>query len=135
MKATFAAMFRRILAITILTALISSNFSKFFVYAGFGLNQKYIAETLCINKSRPWLHCNGRCYFMKKIKQAEDDDRKQEAKNNLTRLEVTFLEQPYSIAFIEPALLTTHTPKARCYNYRYISKYISTIFRPPKLAA
>jgi len=71
-------MLKRIICICLLVALIGSNFSRFFIYAGFELNHKYIAENLCVNKSRPWLHCNGKCYFMRKIKEAQDNEKKQE---------------------------------------------------------
>ncbi len=36
-------------------------------YLKFKLNQDYIAQTLCINKSKPALKCNGHCYYAKKM--------------------------------------------------------------------
>lgn len=71
-------MLKKTIAICLLVALISSNFSRFFIYAGFELNHKYIAENLCVNKSRPWMHCNGHCYFMRKIKEAQENEKKQD---------------------------------------------------------
>jgi hypothetical protein len=71
-------MLKRTISICLLLALISSNFSRFFIYAGFELNHKYIAENLCVNKSRPWMHCDGKCYFMRKIKESQDNEKKQE---------------------------------------------------------
>ena len=74
-------MFNRIIAICLLVALIGSSFSRFFVFVGFEANNKYIAENLCVNKSRPWMHCNGKCYLMKKLKQAEEKEKKQQREN------------------------------------------------------
>jgi hypothetical protein len=71
-------MLKKTIAICLLVALISSSFSRFFVYAGFELNHKYISENFCINKNRPWLHCDGKCYFMRKIKEARENEKKQE---------------------------------------------------------
>lgn len=71
-------MLKKTIAICLLVALIGSNFSRFFIYAGFELNHKYIAENLCVNKNRPWMHCNGHCYFMKKIKEAQENEKKQD---------------------------------------------------------
>lgn len=119
----------------LLAALISSICSRFFVYAGFELNHKYIAENLCINKNRPWLHCNGKCYFMRKIKQAEENEKKQEARDNLSRLEISFFQEPYRITFIDPIILEAHQSVFQCYIYQYSNTYIETIFRPPKQAA
>ncbi len=127
-------MFKRFTAILLLVVLISSNCSLFFVYAGFEMNHKYIAENLCINRDKPWLHCNGKCYFMRKIKQAEENQKKQEAQNNLGRLEVFFFQEPYQMTFIEPLTLEAHKSTFPHYTHRYSNAYIETIFRPPKQA-
>ena len=66
---------RRFITYLLIFALISANFSRLFVYAGFELNRNYIAAKLCENRNKPWLHCNGKCYFMKKIKQAEEKEK------------------------------------------------------------
>ena len=122
----------RFTAYFLFVAMISSNCSRIFVYAGFQVNQKYVAETLCINKSRPWLHCNGKCYFMKKIHQAEENDKKQQAKDNLNRLEISFFQEPFRLSFIEPTTLQAAKSSFPAYTYQYSSRYIETIFRPPK---
>lgn len=62
------------IVLLLVTGLVSAQFSQYFVAAGFNLNRSYIAQNLCINKSRPWLHCNGRCYLMRKLKQAADKE-------------------------------------------------------------
>lgn len=128
-------MFKRVTAILLLVALISSNFSRFFVYAGFELNRSYIAEKLCVNKARPWMHCNGKCYFMKKIQQAAENEKKQESKDNLSRLEVSFFQEPFKLTFTEPTILSTPNPLIPFYGYNYSSQYIESVFRPPKQIA
>jgi len=80
-------MLKKLLTVCLLIALISSNFSRFFIYAGFELNHKYIAENLCVNKGRPWLHCNGKCYFMKKVRQSQENEKKQDRADQKTRLQ------------------------------------------------
>ncbi|WP_050982121.1 hypothetical protein [Mucilaginibacter paludis] len=125
-------MSKRFAAMLLLVTLISSNFSVFMVYAGFQMNQKYIAETLCVNRSRPWMHCNGKCYFMKKIHQAEESEKKQEAKDNLNRLEVSFFQEPFQFSSVAPTILETVKSSFPAYTYQYSSRDIETIFRPPK---
>src|ERR1700753_3089259 len=71
-------MLNRVVAVILLISLVTANFSRYFVYAGFELNKKYIATTLCENRDKPWLHCNGHCYFMKKIKAAEEKQNSEE---------------------------------------------------------
>ncbi|WP_316820906.1 hypothetical protein [Pedobacter gandavensis] len=71
-------MLKRFTCFILLFTLLLAQFSKVFVYAGFELNQQYIAAVLCENKDKPEMHCNGKCYLMKKLKQAEDKEKKQE---------------------------------------------------------
>lgn len=37
-------------------------------------NQKRIADKYCINKNKPKLHCNGKCYLSKKLKQVNQTE-------------------------------------------------------------
>lgn len=128
-------MLKRLTAFCLLAALISSNFSRFFAFAAFEANQKYIAQNLCVNKSRPWLHCNGHCYFMKKIRQSEENEKKQAAKDNLNKLEISFFQEPFQFTFPVRALIqSSNSSFPRC-TYQYSNRYIDTIFRPPKQIA
>ena len=116
----------------LLVALVISSFSRFFVYAGFELNRKYIAENLCINKNRPWLHCNGKCYFMKKIKQAEENEKKQQREDQKSRYQeaLPVVTGFPSLRFNEPLIKKTYPrtiaqePVQRSYS----------ILLPPKIA-
>jgi hypothetical protein len=127
-------MLKRLTIWLLMFAVLAANFSCAFVYVGFKVNQPYIAKTLCINRSRPWLHCNGKCYFMRKIKQAEENEKKQAERDGSVRLEVFFFQEPYQIAFIEPVILETHKSTFTRYTFQYNNRYLSTIFRPPKQA-
>jgi hypothetical protein len=129
---TFERMLNRCLAILLLVGLISSNFSRVFVYAGFEANQSYIAKVLCVNRDKPWMHCNGRCYLMKKLKEATDKEKKQEEKENLNRLVISFFQEPFHMVFTDPRILQLQQPTFPAYKYRHGSSFIETIFRPPK---
>jgi hypothetical protein len=126
-------MLNRLLAILLLVALIGSNFSRVFVYAGFEANKSYIAKVMCVNKDKPWMHCNGRCYLMKKLKEATEKEKKQEEKENLNRVVISFFEEPFRMVFTEPKILQLNRPTFPAYKYRYGNSFIDTIFRPPKL--
>ena len=125
-------MFRRATIFSLILITLLANFSHFFVFAGFELNQKYIAENLCVNKNRPWLHCDGRCYLMKKIKQAEENEKKQAAKNNLSHLKISFFQEPLGSTFISPVILENTKDPFPSYRSGYSTRYIGTIFQPPK---
>ncbi len=125
-------MFKRLIAISLLVALISAGFSRFYIYAGFELNQKYIAQNLCINKNRPWLHCNGKCYFMRKVKEAEQNEKKQEQNDqkNLYQEGLPASLPGLTIAFKQsnPKITYPHTITPKTIQRSY------SILLPPKVA-
>jgi len=127
-------MLKRSISFVLIVTILSANFARFFVYAGFELNKKYIAAELCENINKPWLHCNGHCYFMKKIEQARNNEKKQATKDNFAKTAVSFFNQPAQIAFIAPTLLS-HIKGNSAYTLQYSSRYIETVFLPPKFAA
>ncbi|WPU91755.1 hypothetical protein SNE25_20765 [Mucilaginibacter sabulilitoris] len=69
---------------------------------------------------------------MKKIHQAEENEKKQQAKDNLNRLEVSFFQEPFKFSSIEPTVLVSVKSTFPVYTYQYTSSYIKSIFRPPK---
>ncbi|RYY36392.1 MAG: hypothetical protein EOP46_06605 [Sphingobacteriaceae bacterium] len=124
-------MLNRFLAITLIFALVGASFSRFFAYAGFEANKKYIAEKLCENKSRPWMNCNGKCYLMKKLKETEEKEKKQEQEQKRnqhqevlpTIPEITFAVKKPVVKKTYPLLPVAGT----------ISR-AGSIFQPPKVA-
>ncbi|MBP2618405.1 hypothetical protein [Chryseobacterium jejuense] len=41
--------------------------------AEYAVNYNYIVNTLCVNKSQPELHCNGKCYLSKELAKTNTD--------------------------------------------------------------
>ncbi|WP_342648069.1 hypothetical protein [Mucilaginibacter sp. CSA2-8R] len=69
---------------------------------------------------------------MKKIKQAEENEKKQESKDHLNRLEISFLQEPFGFSVSELSTISGTKETYPVYNYHYSSRYLSSIFRPPK---
>lgn len=63
---------RIILAIVSLIALLAQTLDKTLVVTAYEVNKAYIASTLCENRDKPELHCNGQCVLAKKLKEASD---------------------------------------------------------------
>lgn len=42
-------------------------------YAAFKLNQEYISSVFCINKSKPEMKCDGKCYLKKLLEPAKEE--------------------------------------------------------------
>jgi hypothetical protein len=123
-------MLKRVIAILLIVSLIAVNFSRFFVYAGFELNKKYIIANLCENRNKPWLHCNGKCYFMKKIKQAE-----QKQANDERQAQKNLFQEAY---YTRVAKIKFHTHLLQVIpilnNRIVLPQTLTSIFRPPQVA-
>lgn len=111
-------------------AVLSANYSYLFVYAGFKLNQKYIATTLCENRDKPWLHCNGHCYLSKKIKQAQEKEHAEERENQKNGVQQTFCQAAGTVTFYTILLQTINTP----YREPVTVLLHQSLLRPPCLA-
>jgi len=127
-------MLNRVIVFILLACVISAYFSRDFAVASFELNQKYIAEKLCENKDKPWMHCNGRCYLMNKVKQAEENEKKQANKDLRTNLQFTWcinFSSQLEKSYIKDSIAQRFTIH---YSYNYTNQYNTSIFRPPKWA-
>jgi len=72
---------RKSVCLLLLLLIIVQSFNKLGIILAFNINQNYIAASLCVNKDKPQLHCNGRCFLAKKLRQAEQNEEKQRAEN------------------------------------------------------
>ncbi len=122
-------MINRCLTILLLFALLGSSFSRFAVYAAFNANQKYIAEQLCENKSKPELHCNGKCYLMKKLKAAQEREKKEDKANLKSSFQEGIPHRMTGLVFIAPAPLKSDYPQLPV---KHTINTATTIFQPPK---
>jgi hypothetical protein len=122
-------MVRPLIAYLLIVALVSANFSRLFVYAGFELNRNYIATHLCENRDKPWLHCNGKCYFMKKLKQAEEKEKTNERSSQKNLFQEAFVSKKPEVRFYSQVLQVMQVPNHRV---ALPSVYLP-IFQPPQL--
>jgi hypothetical protein len=120
----------KLLAVPIfLIFLFTQTFSKWLIVAEFRLNQDFIAKNLCINRSKPKLHCNGKCQLMKKLAAEEEQST---MGNNAQTVKITgglFMQKAPVIALA--ALL----PGQPAYNQVFImhesNSPVRSVFHPP----
>ena len=72
---------------------------------------------------------------MRKLKQAEDNDKKQAAKNSSNRADVCFLQQPFTITFTEPVAVEELSSNFPTFDYQYISRYLTSIFQATQVCS
>lgn len=125
-------MLRKTISICILLALISTIFSRYWVYLGFEINEKYITENLCENRARPQMHCKGKCFLMKKLKQAEENEKKHDKENLLKNLELTFILESTKLLCFNSLKYNIVSLVLLEYCPFYSNEYVRGIFHPPK---
>ncbi|MFD2940108.1 hypothetical protein [Flavobacterium notoginsengisoli] len=67
---------KRLIIIVLSILILSPSFGSLFVYASFKINQKEIAQTICVQRKQVFNNCNGRCELQKSIKKYSDNEKK-----------------------------------------------------------
>jgi len=124
-------MLNRFIAILLITTTMSANFSKLFIFAGFEMNKTVIASTLCENRNKPWMHCNGRCYLLKKIKQTEEKEKSDERQTGKSLFQEGIVTNYFSFKYTPRLLQTIAIPQ----DDSTLPSYTASIFQPPKINA
>lgn len=55
--------------------MLSVSFSEILQFAVFKFNQENIVAAFCINKEKPSMKCDGKCYLNKKISQSTEENK------------------------------------------------------------
>lgn len=81
-------------------------FMSKFIYACFWqihfyMNQREITRLECINKDKPNLHCNGKCFLAKKLKMAEEHLQSKKENQSRSLQKLKSLEDTDGYIFIE----------------------------------
>ncbi len=131
--ATFAAV--KVFLASILLFVLS--FQAFYP-AGFTVwfyaNRAAIAKQYCVNKKRPMLHCDGKCYLARKIQAAEDA---QNREANTTR-NVWVETVPYILHEMNlevPVVLSLEKLHQPFVMQSYGYTHLASVFHPPAGAA
>lgn len=64
---------RQGIAIVLLTLMFSVSCRELVHFAVFKLNQEYITKVFCINRAKPELKCDGKCYLKKSIDASKEE--------------------------------------------------------------
>ncbi|WP_229216502.1 hypothetical protein [Dyadobacter sp. 3J3] len=102
------------------------------LYLDFEIRRDYIVKNLCINRERPLMLCNGKCYLAKKMAALDEQEKRQAESDYMTKLldhvmdsrQLAFI--PFSVSYkIRKILLFNYTspPPARI--------AVDDIFHPP----
>jgi len=66
---------KRYTTVVLLMSILFQTFSPFIFQTEYFLNKHYIVTVLCVNKDKPKMRCNGKCYFAKRLQEQEKQER------------------------------------------------------------
>ncbi len=108
------------------------------IYLDFNLRHDYIVKNLCINRDRPQLNCDGKCYLAKRIAAAQEKEQREAERNFIFQLCETIAEPIRGLQWMafdtDPDFLSAkHT------SFQYSANLIgripgSGVFHPPIFA-
>jgi hypothetical protein len=120
---------KSVFAYLLAALVLLQTFSRELLVVDFTLNQAAITARFCVNKARPALHCDGKCYFAKKLKQQEERESKSAGplKERLEMLPAAFGGwQPQAARPAERAVERYAALVPGCY-----TAPLGAVFRPP----
>ncbi len=114
-----------------LISIALSVFAQGVVVLHYYINKAYIAKNLCENRSRPMLHCDGKCVLAKKLA-AQEKEQQESGMFFTEKFEVVsvgsnFIELP--LPFFKELPIA-----AGNYRSKPLSQGFTTIFQPPDCA-
>ena len=110
---------------------------KTIYFAYWKINQIAITENYCVNKDKPKMHCNGKCYLTKQLEKVEET--KQEKSKFPTEIFKykfvdNFIFQEFQLAYkydyFSKIKLKIIIPKS----FSLSSGYLKDIYQPPKFS-
>ncbi|BDS15095.1 hypothetical protein AsAng_0058790 [Aureispira anguillae] len=119
----------------LLLLLITAQTTKVVVvYVAFKWNQNFIAETLCENKTRPQLKCDGKCYLKKQIsKQQKEEKSPLHSKKGQSFDYFVLQEKVWFSALNCQPIKIVNSAKKVCYSYLDLLSRLLVVklLRPP----
>lgn len=119
----------RLLAILLICSLFAENISRLLITAAFELNQPYITEYFCINKDKPMLHCDGKCYLARKLKEAEEKEKKSEKESLKVSYQLAFITEK-TVLTVPVSPMEKHEPAELTF---VLPSRPAKIFHPPRV--
>lgn len=123
MKSSWRIIFLMITA----TVVVLQSVSLLYVECEFTINKKYIASVLCVNKSKPQMHCDGKCFLKKEMTRGADQQNNNQKNISSFSSIVLFIESLNQQTYIPQVL----SPSSGFFLSYFSPGFLNTEERPP----
>jgi hypothetical protein len=120
---------KNLVIILLLGVMLTQAFAKFLLVMDYQANKEFITQFLCVNKSKPQMHCKGHCYLKKNLKKAEEAEKQSTSQNQKADLTL-FCQALFRINQPAYSLQVSYTGFQPAL-YRFTS--LRKTFHPPQL--
>ena len=120
----------RLVRLVLVLCLTASTQGLLFAQGAFVVNQEWIAETLCVNRDRPEMDCDGMCELMRQM----DDHHEHPEDNNAARVEVALSVHAAALDVLTVPADDSADHSAPAATDRVVSgrEAVGDVFRPPR---
>jgi hypothetical protein len=126
-----------ILSIIFAIALLWKDIAAFSWNIWFYNNQIELAAKYCVNKKKPMLHCNGKCYLAKQLKKLEQEEKKNQPvpKMPFKLKENVWNSDSQIIAAFEVNTIAVLSKSSAIFFYpaAELNSFSDSVFHPPAL--
>lgn len=123
---------RSVLVPICMLLVLTQTFSKWLVILDYRLNKDFIAKNICVNRARPAMHCNGKCFLKKQLNKTEKDDPANPAPVKSIEDTVYIAVPSASDTAVCLAVIYHVPPPFKKDHYRFC--FLSSCFHPPCIA-
>ena len=105
------------------------------LFLDYELRKDYIIQNFCINKDKPKLHCDGKCYLAKRIAAADKQEESQNTSTSLSKI-INLEINPIQVVFDFEFDYTFNYKKINnnfVYLHSIYSSTLGSVFQPPRV--
>lgn len=106
---------------------VAATFSQALIIVSYELNESFIAKNLCVNRSKPEAHCNGKCFLDKQLDKEDTPGTPLNFGKEKFEVQLYFIEQVNGggLSFIKQENFPSTDP------YFTLQEYSHSLFHPP----
>jgi hypothetical protein len=122
---------KQILCVALVAVILLQTIGKTIVLANYEINKEYISKVLCVNKSKPKMHCNGKCHLKKELNKAEKRE-KSPLNSTIEKMEIQLFSTSSDIFQVSALVVSANTNAIFNYSFHHSDKHPTCIFHPPQ---
>lgn len=102
------------------------------LFLDYEIRKDFIIQNYCVNKSRPELQCDGKCYLAKRLEATQQQDEQQATNQFVAKFfSIEFHNTAYISVTHELCATETESPVNFFYQPRTVTGAVVNIFHPP----